>query len=883
MPLSWPWEEASPAANAGLDHGDHTLYVTAMKFGIITVVLVFLLSAACCAAPPTALPKPEAVRTELSNGLVVIAARSAGKVASVQLWVRAGSVTEDEYMGSGISHLVEHMLFKGTPNMKPGEAALRVRALGGTMNAYTSTDRTVYHITLPKEHTEKALELLSDAAANPLFDPGELEKEQEVILREIDMNEDNPVRKASRLLWSTAFRVHPYRHPVIGCRALFETLTRDDVIAYHKTRYMPNNMIVVVAADIEPDEAAGLVEKHFGTMKMVRRRPPIVPLEPRQLGRCRRFLEWDVKVTRLRIGYHIPDLRHPDLYGLDVAAIILGHGQSSRLSQKLKQEAGLVHSISAWSYTPQYPGLFGINATLDNENLEPALEEIQREIERLKAGRISRSELEKAKRMVLASYIRGLETTAGLAAELGSNELTAGNVNFSRTYVTGIRSVKPKDVVAVARKYLTDENMTTVALRPRGRVVEDQHAARKVTATEKFSLSNGATLIVRPRHDLPLVSVRCVWRGGSLVETEDNAGIGELLSRVLTRGAPDMVKRIEERGGSVGAYSGHNSFGCSLDVLREDLDEGLSVLSRIVIKPPLPEDTIEKAKASQIASIRSRQDNVFSTAMEEFRKAFFGSHPYRFTTSGTEESVSRIFRKDLLAYHALSFVPAGMVVAVYGDVTTDEARALMERRFGSVWSKTKPRHAGGLLRKGTKREALKHLDRKQAVIILGYPGTKITSADRYILRLASRVLSGQGSRLWEEVREKRGLAYSVGSFNIFGIDPGAFVIYASVQPEKVQEVKKFLLAEMERLRKEPVGDEELETAKAEMIGEKLREKETNAGSAFSAALNELYGLGYDADDRLLGMIQRVTAGDIRNLALDKFLEKDATIVVVAPQ
>ena len=182
-----------------------------------------------------------------------------------------------------------------------------------------------------------------------------------------------------------------------------------------------------------------------------------------------------------------------------------------------------------------------------------------------------------------------------------------------------------------------------------------------------------------------------------------------------------------------------------------------------------------------------------------------------------------------------------------------------------------------------KKESLKHLDRKQAVIILGYPGAKITSAERYTLQLISRILSGQGSRLWEEVREKRGLAYSVGSFNIFGVDPGAFVVYASVQPEKVQEVKTFLVAEMERLRNELVNDKELETAKAEIIGEKLREEETNAGSAFSAGLNELYGLGYDAGDRMPGMIQRITAEDIRSLALDRFQKKNATIVVVAPQ
>lgn len=828
------------------------------------------------------LPETNVTRTQLPNGLVVVAGEVPGGLASVQLWVRTGSVTEDKYMGSGISHFVEHMLFKGTEKLKAGEAAFKIRSLGGEMNAYTTTDRTVYHITIPEEHTEKALALLADAAANSSFDPVEMEKERDVILREMDMNEDDPERKLSRLLWSTAFQVHPYRHPVIGYRTLLEKLTREDLVAYHAERYTPDNMVVVVAGDISSDRVVSLAVKYFGGMERGRRPPPGVPEEPSQPGPRELFVEWDVNVTRLLVGYHIPNLTHPDLYPLDVMAIILGHGQSSRLFKEVKLEAGLVHSVSAWSYTPRYPGLFGIDAVLDDENLDSALAAIRKEVERLRTEPVSKSELEKAKRMVLTDYIRGLETVAGRAREFGVGEVVAGDVNFASVYVKNIQRVEPEDIMRAANKYLSRKNMTSVVLKPFAHTEKPKRADRKTHIIRKFTLSNGATVITAPRHALPLVSVRCVWKGGTLVETEKDAGISRLLASMITLGAPELVKQVEERGGSVEAYSGHNTFGCSLNVLRDDLDHGLSVLSQIIRTPSLPEDVMEGAKAAQIAAIRSQQDEVFSAAMVEFRKAFFGSHPYRFITAGTEEAVENISRDDLLRYHAAYCTPAGMVAAVYGDVAQDEAAALMEKHFGGIWNKAGQISIGNLSREGHRNSSRKQLNRNQAVIICGYPGAAVTGTDRHALQLTASILSGHGSRLWEEIREKKGLAYSVGAFNIFGIDPGSFIIYASVEPDKTEEVKKYLLAEIERLRTESVRDEELTAAKAELIGDNLRERESISGAAFSAALNELYGLGYDAAERFPEMISKVTSDDILRVAKEKFKPDERTIVIVSP-
>jgi zinc protease len=281
--------------------------------------------------------RPE--RYILSNGLMVLLQPdSSAPISSVQVWVKTGSIHEGAHLGAGISHFLEHMLFKGTTRRAGRDISLTIQAHGGHINAYTTFDRTVYHVDLPSEHTAVAIDVLADAVLHSTLPAEEVTREREVILREIDMGQDDPDHRLGEALFATAFREHGYRFPIIGYREVFSTLTRDDLLAYYRARYVPNNLVVVVAGAFDPSATRAAIEEHFGAAPRASLAPVPQPGEPLQLARRTRHLFEDVQLSRVEFGWQIPGLAHPDAPALDVLANILGGGDSSILWQEIREK-----------------------------------------------------------------------------------------------------------------------------------------------------------------------------------------------------------------------------------------------------------------------------------------------------------------------------------------------------------------------------------------------------------------------------------------------------------------------------------------------------------------------------------------------------------------
>src|ERR1043165_8435358 len=298
-------------------------------------------------------------RVVLPNGLTVLLKKdSAAPVASVQVWVKTGSVHEGEHLGAGLSHYLEHMLFKGTERRAGREISATVQAHGGYINAYTTFDRTVYYIDLPSEHTPVAIELLADAVLHSTMPAEEVAKEKDVILREIAMTKDDPDNRLWDTLFSTAFREHPYRQPIIGHRDVFSAVTPEDLGGYYRARYVPNNLVVVIVGDIDLAATRAAVEQHFGNAPRVRLAPVRVPEEPLQLAPRTEHRFEDIELTRAVLTWPIPGLTHDHAPVLDLLATVLGHGDSSVLWDEIRERAGLVHTIDASSWNPGSSGLF---------------------------------------------------------------------------------------------------------------------------------------------------------------------------------------------------------------------------------------------------------------------------------------------------------------------------------------------------------------------------------------------------------------------------------------------------------------------------------------------------------------------------------------------
>ncbi|MCX6966976.1 MAG: pitrilysin family protein [Verrucomicrobia bacterium] len=828
----------------------------------------------------------------LPNGLVILVEEDhSAPVASVQAWCETGSIHEGQWLGAGLSHILEHMLFKGTATRGPNEIAQAVQNAGGYINAYTSFDRTVYWIDTPSNGVAPALDILGDAMLNSTLPPEEYGKEQEVIRREFAMGQDDPDRMSSLNLFAAAFRLHPYRHPVIGHLDVYNRLTRNDVMEYYKARYVPNNMFFVVTGDVDAqavyDQLAAVFEKHPRSALS----PVYIPQEPPQLGRREAHLDFPTELTRLDIAWHIPELTHPDVPALDLLALILGDGRSSRLYRRVREELALVHGIHAWCYTPGQPGLFGIEAMLDPDKRDATLQEVFAMLEEIKTNGVTPEELSKALKQTLSSHLNNLATTRGKASDIGSNWLLTRNFHFTRDYLAALQSVTPADITRVLQTYFTERNLTITSLNPPGALpaAARQTVKKSAGTLRKFQLANGLRLLVREDPRLPLVSAVACFKAGLLTESAENNGISRLYSRVLlkgtqTRTAEQIAQEIESLGGAIGSESGNNSAGVSVKVMQPDLNAGLELLADVLRNPTFPQKAIAREKEAQLASIKAEEEEPTSLARNLMRRTLFAGHPYGLRSSGSPETVAGLERDQLLAFHRQYVTGRNGVIAVFGAVDAEEVKALVEKAFaelpaGQPALENPPQPAP--LAASQAVEEFKN--KEQAIVMVGFRGLDLFSPDRYALELIEEACSDLGSRFFVRIREKLGLAYFVGASQMSGLAPGPFIFYLGTDPAKVEAVKAEFLDEIRSLATDGLTEEELVRSKAKLLGQEAMRNQSNDAFAHACALDELYGLGFDEYTRLRARIEAISLDEVRAVARKLFNETPSVLAVVRPE
>ncbi|HEX4667757.1 MAG TPA: pitrilysin family protein [Chthoniobacterales bacterium] len=846
-------------------------------------------------APPDAsatitFPPVTAQRWTLPNGLTIIVQidRSA-PVASVQAWCGTGSIDEGRHLGAGLSHILEHMLFKGTKTRTTNAIAQSVQDEGGYINAYTSFDRTVYWIDVPKEGVASALDILSDAIMNSTLPVEEYGKEQEVIRREFAMSYDDPDRMVGQLMFRTAYQRHPYRLPVIGELQIFDQLTQQDVLEYYRSRYVPNNITFVVVGDVDAGQLYDQLAKFFAAYPARSLEPRYIPQEPPQQGRREVNEEFPTELTRLALAWHVPKITHPDVPPLDLLSTILGDGRSSRLYRRVREEAGLVFGISAFSYTPGDPGILGIDATLEPQHRVETERLILEIIAEVQAAGVTAEELAKAKKISLGHSLGSLTTMRGQASDLGSNWFVTRNLNFTRDYLDAMQRVSLADIQRVAAKYLVEDNLSVVSLNPRGTLAAKTTEAVAVSAgkVEKFELANGLRLLVREDPRLPLVSMVAVFRGGLLAETPETNGLTRLMSKVLlkgtkTRTAEQIADTIEAVGGSLGSDAGNNSFSISLDVTQPDLQLGAELLCDILLNATMPEKAVAREKEVQLAAIRDEDEQLTAVARNILRRALFARHPYGLRTKGAPAAVSRLAQRDLLAFRGRHVVARNCVISIFGNVQALDVKRSFEQMLGTM-------EPGELaLTSATPSPRLKETiaveeikEKAQGVLMVGYRGADMFSADRYALELIDEASSDLGSRFFVRIREEMGLAYYVGASQMQGLVPGLFAFYLGTDPAKLEMVKSALLDEIGRLASTGLTTEELARAKKKLIGQQRIANQSNESFGYMAALDELYGLGFDHHERLEQEIESITAADIQRVAA-KYFQQPYVLATVRP-
>jgi len=828
-------------------------------------------------------------RVVLDNGMTVLLKEDrSAPMAAIQFWVGAGSIHESEQLGGGLSHYLEHMIFKGTATRGPGEVSKEIADAGGDINAYTSTDRTVFHTSLPAARWQVGLDVLADAVFNPAFPEDEWAREREVILREYAMGEDDPGRVIGRLMGETAFRVHPYRIPIIGWLDILTTMDRDDLMAYHQRHYSPDNMILSVVGDIPIDEMESVIRERLESIPRTPREPVLIPAEPPQLAERNGRKTGPYEVTRIAWVFHTTDLANPDTPALDVLASATGSGRSSLLVKRLREERQLVLDVDAWSYTPKDPGLFGITAECEPEKEAEVVEALREEVAKWQTEPFDSAQIERARREVLVHAIQELASMDGQAGAMASGEFYAGNPRHTEVYLDQVKSVTPEDLTRVARKYLRPANGSWAVLAPE---TEGEEPAVRAEASDTdlqfFTLPNGLRLIVREDSRLPMAWISAVAGGGLLSEEAGQAGITQLMSDLLTRGtskhsAAELADRLESRAISLSTFSGRNSFGMSAAGLSEDLPLMMETVAECLIDSQFSADEFAKQQALQLAGIRQALEKPMTHAQQMVRDAFFAGHPYQFSPKGTLDTVAALTREDLPAHHQKLLSASNLVLAVFGDVDAGKIRALVEKDFAGLpttpvleWPALPPWPS-----KAVRSEM--SLPFKQTVLVRAWPGIPVGDEREDAISVLMDALSGLSSDLFIEVRDKRGLAYYTGATHFSGPVGGLFQIYAGTTEEGLPEVETQVALQADRLRKDGVREEELSRAIEQLLADTARGRQNNGSFAQQCALDEILGLGYrhsiEAEERL----KTLDAETVRAAAESIFSAPGDVTVVVRP-
>ncbi len=862
-------------------------------------------------------------RYRLDNGLtVVLEEQHAAKVAAFQVWVRAGSADERADQ-AGLAHLHEHMLFKGTARRGPGEIAHTIEAHGGEINAWTSFDQTVYHIVIASQFAREGLDILSDAVRSSAFDPGELSREIEVVCEEIKRSTDMPSRRASRDLFTTAYKVHPYQRPVIGWEETVRGFSREKVLEFYGQHYTPSNLVVTAVGDVREAEARRWIEELFGGDwgkpydGAVKR-----PVEPPAVGRRVLLREDDVKEAYLNLGFPIVAVQHEDAAALDVLSMIAGQGDASRLSLHVKRKLSLVNEIHTYAYTPKDPGLWVASLTLPARQAATALEETARVLMQLRTTLIPAEELATVKAIIEAEAVYQRETVQGMARKMGFYEASAGGLEQEARYYERVAGLTPEHLRAVAERYLEPSRALLTGLLPAGATLSPAEAeealerARAPSAQLTFprkssaeptplrlnacvakkapgallveKLPSGATVVVREEAAVPLFAVRAAFLGGLRYETEQDNGLTVLLSRMLTRGTPtrsaeDISHLIDDLAGSLSGQGGRNSVGLRGEFLSKHFQRAFALFADCLSTPAFPEVELERERALMLQDILTREDKPSGLAFDQFNRTLYTRHPYRLPALGDAASVEKLSAQALREYHRRYLDPSQLTLCVVGDVKADEVFALAHEAFGKSRGGATP---GPVIPPEPPpveaRKAHRTLARAQSHLVLGFLGARVTDPWRRALEVLSTLLSGQGGRLFVELRDKRSMAYSVSSYSVEGLDPGYFAVYMGTSPEKLDAALEGVKVELTKVRETKISEAELTRAKRHLIGTHEIGLQRNGSRAALLALDHCYSLGSTDFFEYAEQIQAVTAEQVLEVA-QRVLQLDrAALSIVGP-
>lgn len=856
---------------------------------------------------------------KLKNGLQVLFVEShKSPVISIQMWVRTGSA--DEKKGEeGISHFIEHLVFKGTRNFKMGEIASIIEGSGGELNAYTSFDQTVFYVTISKSFVDTGLNAICEMMGFPLFDPQEIDNEREVVIEEIKRGNDSLGRRASQLLFSTAYKKHAYGIPVIGFDKNIRKMSAKKIKSFYQSRYSPENMFLVVTGDFDSKEMKQKVAKIYTDIAKHRTKKVKRVKEPKQVKPRSAVEESKFEQSISYLAWKVPSIKHKDTAALDVLALILGQGDSSRLVNKLRIEAPTVNSIGASVFSVQEEGLFTISMGYNKENFSQALKETQEQIADLFIRPPSEAEMTKAISNLESEQYYSLETVDGLARVAGNSEFLMKDPNYLDKYLAQVRKLKPMDIVKAAKKYLDPKTLSVATLTNAnkketekliGNFIKDYSVLAKTfkvpkklpatnvklpkfaklnhgsqTETRKVKLASGVTVLLRPSEETHIISAKAAMLGGARLERADQEGLTELFGRTWMGGTKkqsegQIYQEIEEIAAAMSPVAGRNSIGLGIEVLSPFEDKASDLFLDMLVNPTLPTDVMNRERSIQLEQIKSKNDNPSQLCIRDFMLTLFEGHPYAKDMIGSEQSVSKIKNEELKTFWQKHLFKSNTTLILAGRYDENLWLKKIEAATKSLREGSAPINKFPV---GEVKDKIvfQKLEKEQSHLVYGFRGLTIHDDDRFALQVIQSILAGQGGRLFLELRDKNSLAYSVSPLRLEGLDTGYFGAYIGCSPDKVSKALQMMKEQFQLLCEKKVDDHELLRAKRYLMGRHDIDLQRTGSVASSILYDDIYGIDFNETFQMGEKYFAVTANDVQRVA-QKIFNQKSVISLVGP-
>ncbi|HEY5544897.1 MAG TPA: pitrilysin family protein [Gemmatimonadaceae bacterium] len=851
---------------------------------------------------------PQVTRTVLPNGLTVLVREDHGApVTAIVTWVNAGYFDEpDEDVG--ISHVLEHMYFKGTPTRGVGEIARETKASGGYLNAHTIYDHTAYETVLPSSGFVRGLEIQADAYANSLIDAGELARELEVIIQEAKRKLDSPPAVAVESLYALLHDRHRFRRWRIGAETGLRALTRDRMLGFYRNHYRPRNTILVVVGDVPADEALRQVTRLYGHLPDEPVRRDAGPDEISLPGFRFREMAGDVTQAQVAFAWRTPGPHHRDTPALDVAGALLADGRGSRLYRGVR-ERELASQVLAMNYTPRDTGVFIVRAEGNAGRAAEAAEAIWSNLRALRDQPPSAFEIERVQRLFEARWLRRQETMEGQADFLAEWEGLGGWEKASE-YFDEVMSLDPAAVQGAMDRHLDPDQASMLIYRPRANPVFDRPATdvrsrldadgsgfvvapaaapprqpalarkpqvtleRRIGAVCVFRAGSGLPILVRRRPGAPMVHIGLYASGGAAAEPADLAGIGTLMVRASVKGtlhrdADAIAGESEILGGSIGTSVAPDGSGWTLSVPLSRCRDAIDLLQDVVQYPRFDESAVDTERTIALSQLAQLRDDMLRYPVRLATEAAFAGHPYARSLLGDEESLRAVTGDAVRGWHQRAVLSSSAVAAAVGDVSESDLAQAFADAFGEiVMAPATPPSVPSWPDSVQRR--VENRDKAQTALAIAFPGPVRRDPARFTVSLLAGVASGLGGRFFEELREKRSLAYTVQAWSAERVSAGMFATYIATDPAREDEARAALLAECARLRDEPVTGEELARAARYAIGSHAIALQSGAVVLGEMLDAWLFGAGLEELDEFESRVSAVTAVGIQSYAAAAF-------------